>query len=72
MAEKKKELTVEESFSALDSMVKQLESPDISLEDSFRIYEDGMKLLKEVNGKIDLVEKKLQKIDDSGKTEEFE
>ncbi|HUM82364.1 MAG TPA: exodeoxyribonuclease VII small subunit [Lachnospiraceae bacterium] len=67
-----KELTVEESFQKLDKMIKDLENPDVSLEDSFAIYEDGMKLLKDVSGKIDLVEKKIQKLDNNGETEDFE
>ncbi len=67
-----KELTVEESFQKLDKMIKDLENPDVSLEDYFAIYEDGMKLLKDVSGKIDLVEKKIQKLDNNGETEDFE
>lgn len=61
MAEKK-EKSIEESFRMLDEMVKKLEDEDLPLEDSFRTYEEGMKLLKEVNGRIDTVEKKMQKI----------
>jgi len=65
------EMTIEETFTVLDDMVGQLESDDISLEDSFKIYEKGMKLLKELNGRIDRVEKQMQQIDDEGRTEEF-
>jgi exodeoxyribonuclease VII small subunit len=70
MAEKK-EKSIEESFRMLDEMVKKLEDEDLPLEDSFRTYEEGMKLLKEVNGRIDTVEKKMQKIAEDGTTEEF-
>lgn len=70
MAEKK-ELTLEESFTALDEMVEQLERPDISLEESFRIYKKGMELLRECSGKIDTVEKKMLQINKNGEFSEF-
>jgi exodeoxyribonuclease VII small subunit len=60
--------TVEESFALLDQMVKDLESEDITLEDSFRLYQEGMKLLKEVNGTIDTYEKKIQLLSENGET----
>jgi len=67
-----KEMTIEESFEALDEMVKKLESDKISLEESFRLYEEGMKLVKEVSGRIEQVEKKMQLIADDGSTDDFE
>jgi exodeoxyribonuclease VII small subunit len=66
------ELSVEQSFEKLDSMVKMLESEDVTLEDSFRIYQDGMKLLKHVNDKLDLYEKKMLVLSEDGVVEEFE
>ena len=49
-----------------------LEKDDVSLEDSFRFYQEGMNLLKYCNDSIDQVEKKVQKISSDGKTEDFE
>ncbi len=51
--------TLEESMEALDSVIGKLEKEDTSLEDSFKLYQDGMKLLKECNDAIDKVEKKI-------------
>ena len=56
-------MTIEESFAKLDEMVRALESDEISLEDSFTLYEEGMKLLRDVNGRIDEVEKKIRKVE---------
>lgn len=70
--DEKKEMTIEESFAALDDMVKKLERDKISLEESFRLYEEGMKLVKDVSGRIELVEKKMQIIAGNGETEDFE
>ena len=65
------ELTLEESFTRLDELVEKLESRDIPLEESFRIYKEGMDLLKKCSGKIDLVEKKMQQISADGQLEDF-
>ena len=65
-------MTIEESFAKLDEMVRALESAEISLEDSFALYEEGMKLLRDVNGRIDEVEKKIRKVEEDGTTEDFE
>ncbi|MBQ0043316.1 MAG: exodeoxyribonuclease VII small subunit [Lachnospiraceae bacterium] len=66
------DMTLEETFGELDKVVGQLEDGEISLEDSFRVYEKGMRLLKLCNEKIDAVEKKVQVISESGELEEFE
>ena len=65
------ELTLEESFSRLDELVEKMEDRSIPLEESFRIYKEGMDLLKKCSEKIDLVEKKMQQINADGQLEEF-
>lgn len=51
--------TLEQSFEVLNQIMEELEKEEVSLEDSFRLYQEGMKLLKECNDSIDKVEKKL-------------
>ena len=51
--------TLEAAFGKLDQMLETLESSDVSLEDSFRLYKEGMELLNECSQKIDRVEKKM-------------
>lgn len=68
---KKKEPTLEEAFAQLDEMLLQLESEDISLEDSFKTYEQGIKLLKYCDETIDQVEKKVLLLQENGETDEF-
>ncbi|MBR0378700.1 MAG: exodeoxyribonuclease VII small subunit [Lachnospiraceae bacterium] len=72
MAEENKEMTIEESFARLEGMVKALDSDEITLEESFKLYEEGMKLIKDVSGRIDLVEKKIRILESQGETEDFE
>ena len=66
-----KELTLEETFDLLEEKLENLESEDISLEDSFKIYKEGMDLLKQCHEKIDYVEKKVLEINEAGDIVEF-
>ena len=63
--------TLEEVFQELDVLVKELENASISLEESFRLYHQGMELLKVCNDKIDLVEKKMLILDENGEQHEL-
>ena len=63
--------TLEEVFGKLDEVVKKLEGDTVSLEDSFRLYQQGMELLKVCNDKIDLVEKKMLVLDENGEQHEL-
>ncbi len=71
MGSKKQELTLEEAFAALEDTVSRLEAEDISLEESFQVYQKGMEMLKYCNDKIDKVEKKVLRINEDGETDEF-
>ena len=57
--------SLEEVFGQLDEIVEKLEESNASLEDSFKLYHQGMELLKICNDKIDTVEKKMMVLDDS-------
>ncbi|MCI8379946.1 MAG: exodeoxyribonuclease VII small subunit [Lachnospiraceae bacterium] len=54
-----KKITLEESFEALDEIIESLQGGGLTLEESFKRYEEGMKLIKNCNDSIDKVEKKL-------------
>ncbi len=66
-----KEMTLEETFEQLEEKLQSLESEDITLEDSFKIYKEGMDLLKQCHEKIDYVEKKVLEINEVGELVEF-
>ena len=63
--------SLEELFDNLEEVVDQLENEDVSLEESFRLYNEGMILLKKCNETIDTVEKKVLVLDENGETHEF-
>lgn len=70
--QEQQEVSLEEAFEALEQTVRQLSDEEIPLEDSFRIYQEGMKLLKLCNDKIDKVEKQVLVLNEEGELDEFE
>lgn len=59
-------MTLEESFEKLEGLVSALESKDISLEDAFARYKEGIELVKQCNDMIDKVEKEVGVLNDAG------
>ena len=69
--ELQEEKSLEEMFAELDLLAEKLEDRDTSLEDSFRLYRQGMELLKFCSGKLDTVEKKMLQLNKDGTFSEF-
>ena len=64
--------TIEESFEALEEIITKLESSDISLDESFSLYKNGMEELKQANDKIEQTKKAVMAISKDGGLEVFE
>lgn len=58
-----KTTTIEDSFTQLDDIIAQLESGALSLDESFKKYNEGIKLIKACNQQLDKVEKQIIVID---------
>lgn len=72
MAEgKQEEFRLEEAFDQIEKLLEKLNDREVSLEESFGLYQEGMKLLKQCNEKIDHVEKQMLQIDEEGNVHEF-
>ena len=67
MAENK-QMTLEESFDALDKIINTMDD-SMSLDDAFKKYDEGVKLLKECKDKLDIYEKKLTIVNDTNTNE---
>ena len=65
------EKPLEEMFTELDLLAGRLEDRETSLEDSFRLYRQGMELLKLCSDKLDTVEKKMLQLNEDGTFSEF-
>ena len=60
---------LEENFEALEELIGRLEEEDISLEDAFAAYSQGMAVLQKCNTQIDRVEKQVMKLNEEGELE---
>lgn len=65
-------ISIEEAFELIDEKVKALESDEISLEDSFKEYKEGMELIKYCHEAISEVEQQVKVISRDGALEDFE
>lgn len=51
--------TLETAFEELEDTIKKLEDEQVPLEESLKLYQQGVKLLKYCNDSIDKAEKKI-------------
>jgi len=56
------ELTFEQAFGQLEEVVQQLESGELSLEQSLALFEKGVRLAKLCEGKLDQAEQKVSQL----------
>ena len=66
------QLTMEQNFEEIEQIIEQLEAKDISLEDSFQLYQKGMEHIRQCNELMNQVEKKVQMLNSNGEFEDFE
>lgn len=66
----KKEKNLEDLFTELEDLIEKLENPEVSLEESFQYYEEGMRKLKVCSSRIEGIEKKLQILQEDGRVGE--
>jgi exodeoxyribonuclease VII small subunit len=70
--EENKEQTFEEAMEELEEIVGKLEEGDVPLEESIRLFQEGMKLSKQCHDKLQHVEKQMDELlKENGETEPF-
>ena len=57
--EVKKELNFEELMQKLESITTKLEKENLNLDESVKLFEEGMKISKECNEKLESAEKRI-------------
>lgn len=70
-SEEEQTLSLEEAFVQIEEVISRLETEEITLEESFSAYNQGMTLLAKCNETIDQVEKKVLKVNEDGGLDEF-
>ncbi|MBE5894110.1 MAG: exodeoxyribonuclease VII small subunit [Lachnospiraceae bacterium] len=69
--EVKNDLSLENKLDILEETISKMEAEEISMEESFALYKQGVVMLKECNEEIDRIEKKVLLLNESGETNEF-
>jgi len=70
MAEKKKKQPdFEEALKKLESIVEQLEDPEVTLEDSIRLYEEGVELSRYCSESLEEAVLRIEKINEKSESE---
>jgi exodeoxyribonuclease VII small subunit len=64
MAEKER-LSFEEALKKLESIVEQLEDENITLEDSVKLYEEGVKMSKFCTEILEQAELRIEKVNEA-------
>ena len=77
MSEKKTEtlpegqISLEDTFAEIEAIIAKMEQPDVTLDESFSLYKNGVERLKTCNELLDSVEKKMQVIEPDGTLGDF-
>lgn len=70
MPKKKQGYDFEQTLSELEHLVERMESGDLSLEESLKAFEQGVKLTRECQARLSQAEQKVQElIESNGKIE---
>ena len=65
----KKNISFEEGMQSLEALVQSLESGQMSLDDSFKTYEQAMKLKKELEALLDASDRRIRLLMEDGEHE---
>ena len=75
MINKKVATTQEESlemkFAQIEEIIQRMEEQNVSLDESFRLYQAGIRQLKYCNEMLDSVEKQMQILNANGELRDF-
>ncbi len=63
--------TLEQQMEALATIVEKLEHPDVALEESLSLYEQGMKLVAAASHSLDAAEQRVALVTESGEVQDF-
>lgn len=67
----KQEISLEQAFAEIETIIQQMEQSDMALDESFKLYESGVEKLKICTRLLGTVEKKMQMIRENGTLEDF-
>ena len=56
--------TIEEQFDELESILRDMDSQDVGLMESFELYNKGLVMVKELNEQLDEIEQKIEVVNE--------
>jgi exodeoxyribonuclease VII small subunit len=64
-------IPLEARFETIEEILEQMESGDVSLDESFALYKKGLAEIKAANDSLDMIEKAMLVLNENGELEEF-
>lgn len=58
--------SLEELFADAEALIRRMEEPNLPLEEAFAAYEQGMKIIRACNSRIDQVEQQMLLMNEEG------
>ncbi len=66
------DMTLEQGLEKLEELTAKMESGELTLEEMYNLYKEGIDIVKECGKKIDTVEKNMIMINSDGECREFQ
>ena len=67
-----KKMSLEEGFTRLDEITSKMEKGELTLDEMYSLYKEGIDIVKLCTDQIDIVEKNILLVDPKGGMTEFE
>lgn len=64
-------VSLEERFEHIEEIIGKMETGDITLDQSFELYKNGLEEIKAANAMLDEIEKAMLVMNEDGSLEEF-
>ncbi len=71
MDNKNEKTGLEERFSMIEGILAQMEDENVTLDQSFDLYKQGIEQIKAANADLDRIEKAMLVMNEDGELEEF-
>ena len=68
---KEKNVSLEERFEHIEEIINKMETGDITLDESFDLYKNGLEEIKAANAMLETIEKAMLVLNEDGSLEEF-
>lgn len=65
-------MSIDQTLEQIQEILQRMEQEELSLEESFHCYEQGMRLVESCEKQIGTIEKKVKQITETGEMDDFE